>query len=174
MAYKKWQSTPLPLASLNHISRNCSNVQESMDFYVNVLGFIPVKRPGALNFEGAWLYNYGIGIHLLQREPGITYTTNKSDQINTRADHISFQCEDIDLVEKKLVEAGSAFVRRVVEEAGIEVEQIFFHDPDGFMIEVCTCEKLPLEPLIGGNMTNIRSCLMPYMRTSAITTIEKF
>ncbi|PQM41768.1 metallothiol transferase FosB-like [Prunus yedoensis var. nudiflora] len=32
------------------------------------LGFVPIRRPGSFNFDGAWLFGYGIGIHLLQSE----------------------------------------------------------------------------------------------------------
>ncbi|KAJ7299505.1 hypothetical protein O6H91_02G111900 [Diphasiastrum complanatum] len=152
LALATWKEAPLPLSSLNHISRNCANIQESLDFYVNLLGFVPIKRPGFLNFDGAWLFNYGIGIHLLQEEvPADRHSLHATDVINPRNDHISFQCDDIEVVGKRLSEAGIKYVRRVVEEGGIEVEQLFFHDPDGFMIEVCTCEKLPLEPIAGSS-----------------------
>lgn len=44
----------LPLASLNHISIVCRSVEESLDFYMNVLGFMPIRRPGSFDFDGAW------------------------------------------------------------------------------------------------------------------------
>ncbi|EFJ07813.1 hypothetical protein SELMODRAFT_94230 [Selaginella moellendorffii] len=135
---------PLPLSSVNHLSRNCRDIQESLKFYVDVLGFVPVKRPNALEVRGAWLYNYGIGIHLLQQENA---GPPQEHSINPRDDHISFQCEDLALVQKRLGDAGIKYEKRIVQERGIEVEQIFFHDPDGFMIEICTCERLPVEPL---------------------------
>lgn len=49
-------SSHLAISALNHISRVCSDVQASMDFYVDVLGFVPVKRPTSLelSFHGAW------------------------------------------------------------------------------------------------------------------------
>jgi hypothetical protein len=59
----------------------------------------------------------------------------------------AWQCEDIDVVETKLKESGIKYIRCVVEEGGIEVDQLFFHDPDGFMIEVCNCDQLPVVPL---------------------------
>ncbi|KAF5933182.1 hypothetical protein HYC85_029353 [Camellia sinensis] len=59
---------PLRLTSLNHISLVCRSLQKSIDFYTNVLGFVPVRRPNSFNFDGAWLFSYGIGIHLLQSE----------------------------------------------------------------------------------------------------------
>ena len=59
------------------------------------------------------------------------------------------QCESMGAVEKKLVEMGIHYVRAVVEEGGIQVDQLFFHDPDGFMIEICNCDSLPVIPLAG-------------------------
>lgn len=49
---------PLRLKSLNHISIVCRSVEKSIDFYQNVLGFFPVRRPGSFDFEGAWYMNY--------------------------------------------------------------------------------------------------------------------
>jgi hypothetical protein len=50
------QMGPLPVRSLNHISRLCGSLSRSLDFYTKILGFFEVKRPGSLNvqFEGAW------------------------------------------------------------------------------------------------------------------------
>ncbi|CAL4902708.1 unnamed protein product [Urochloa decumbens] len=137
----------LPLASLNHISIVCRSVEESLRFYTDVLGFVPIRRPGSFNFDGAWLYNYGIGIHLLQSEdPG---SLPEKTEINPKDNHISFQCESMVAVERRLKELGIPYVQRCVEEGGINVDQIFFHDPDGFMIEICNCDNLPVIPLAG-------------------------
>lgn len=48
---------PLSLRSLNHISLGCRSVEVSIEFYQKVLGFIPIKRPGSFDFQGAW-YGY--------------------------------------------------------------------------------------------------------------------
>ncbi|RWV90290.1 hypothetical protein GW17_00047523 [Ensete ventricosum] len=79
----------LPLASLNHISIVCRSVERSLDFYQNVLGFLPIRRPGSFNFDGAWLFNYGIGIHLLQSEDPEKMPRKR--EINPKDNHISFQ-----------------------------------------------------------------------------------
>lgn len=138
---------PLALTSLNHISLVCSSVEKSIEFYKNILGFVPVRRPGSFNFNGAWLFSYGIGIHLLQSED--PEEMPKKTEINPKDNHISFQCESIDAVEKKLTEMGIKYVRKLVEEGGIYVDQLFFHDPDGFMVEICNCDNLPVIPLAG-------------------------
>ncbi|CAA7025825.1 unnamed protein product [Microthlaspi erraticum] len=145
---------PLHLKSLNHISLVCRSVEESMNFYQNVLGFLPIRRPCSFDFDGAWLFGHGIGIHLLQSpEPEKLL---KKTEINPKDNHISFQCESMEAVEKKLKEMEMEHVRAVVEEGGIQVDQLFFHDPDGFMIEICNCDSLPVVPLLAGEMA--RSC----------------
>lgn len=42
---------------------------------------------------------------------------------------------------------GMRYVTAVVEDEGIKVDQVFFHDPDGYMIELCNCENIPILPL---------------------------
>lgn len=91
----------------------------------------------------------------------------ENDQINIHEFHmylcsefmfktiVVMQCESMGAVEKKLKEMEIKHVRARVEEGGIYVDQLFFHDPDGFMIEICNCDNLPVIP-IGGEL--VRSC----------------
>lgn len=60
-------------------------------------------------------------------------------------------------VENKLKEMNIECVKGRVEEGGIVVDQLFFHDPDGNMIEICNCDDLPVIPLPGSGDT-IQSC----------------
>ncbi|XP_044359794.1 uncharacterized protein [Triticum aestivum] len=61
--------------------------------------------------------------------------------------HISFQCEDMGAMEKRLKEMGIRYMKRTInEEEGSPIDQLFFNDPDGFMIEICNCENLELVP----------------------------
>ncbi|WVZ12739.1 hypothetical protein V8G54_017269 [Vigna mungo] len=138
-------SNPLQLKSLNHISLLCASLEKSVEFYVNVLGFSPVKRPSSLDFNGAWLFNYGIGIHLLQSED--PRGMPKTAPINPKDNHISFQCESIAAVEKRLQQMEIEYLKSRVEESGTYVDQLFFHDPDGMMIEICNCDNIPMVPL---------------------------
>nr|ABR17137.1 unknown [Picea sitchensis] len=144
----------LSLKSLNHVSFVCRSIEDSIKFYENVLGFVRVKRPGSFDFNGAWLFNYGIGIHLLQsKDPD---SLPKKTEINPRDNHISFQCEDVQVVERKLQEMNVKYVKRIVEDGGIYVDQLFIHDPDGFMVEVCNCENFPVEPIVGSAPACVR------------------
>ncbi|XP_061376017.1 glyoxylase I 4-like [Gastrolobium bilobum] len=137
------KAMPLPLLSLNHVSFICKSVSESLKFYENVLGFVLIKRPSSFKFEGAWLFNYGIGIHLLESDK----VPAKRGEINPKENHISFQCSDMKLIMQKLDAMNIKYVTAIVEEGGIQVDQLFFHDPDGYMIEICNCQNLPVLPI---------------------------
>ncbi|KAF3792093.1 hypothetical protein EJ110_NYTH12316 [Nymphaea thermarum] len=134
-------ASTLPLVSLNHVSILCRSVKDSTKFYQDMLGFALIKRPSSFDFEGAWLFNYGIGIHLLQCSFANDMVM-KSGVINPKSNHFSFQCEDFELVKKKLEEAKMEYVITSVEDGGIKIDQVFFHDPDGYMIEICNDHSL--------------------------------
>ncbi|KAK8480486.1 hypothetical protein V6N13_024144 [Hibiscus sabdariffa] len=96
------------------------------------------------------LYNYGIGIHLIEN-PSIDDldTTVEPRPINPMDNHISFQCRDVGLVKWRLEDMELKYVTAVVEDEGNRVDQVFFHDPgpDGYMIELSNCENIPILPL---------------------------
>ncbi|KAF7824611.1 cytosolic Fe-S cluster assembly factor NBP35-like [Senna tora] len=98
-----------------------------------------MERPKVLDFEGAWLFNYGIAIHLVQSEDHHKLPSPLSaDHLDPQDNHISFQCEDVEGIEEKLKENGVKYKKmKMKTEDGIEMDQIFFNDPDGFMVEVC-------------------------------------
>ncbi|XP_003631871.2 glyoxylase I 4 [Vitis vinifera] len=139
----------LPLLSLNHVSLLCRSVWNSVRFYEDVLGFCLIKRPTSFDFTGAWLFNYGIGIHLLENPAMEEYDQiNDPRPINPKDNHISFLCTDVGIVKKRLQEMGMRYVTAVVEDDDAnKVDQVFFHDPDGYMIEICNCENIPIIPI---------------------------
>ncbi len=127
-------SQPLPLESVNHIARatrELDKLQETIDFYCNVLGFREIKRPD-FDFPGAWLFGYGVQIHLI-----IDADANSAGgRLSKRADHVAFHTPDIGAVSKQLDALGIEYVTNTVPTTG--VTQIFFHDPNGYHIEVAT------------------------------------
>lgn len=80
----------MPLMALNHVSRLCRSVKDSIEFYRKVLGFVLIERPRAFDFDGAWLFNYGVGIHLVQShdEDRLSPECRPLDPMDN---HISFQ-----------------------------------------------------------------------------------
>lgn len=50
-------------------------------------------------------------------------------------------------MEQKLKNMKVKYMKRTVGEGeGAAIDQLFFNDPDGFMIEICNCENLKLVP----------------------------
>ncbi len=112
---------------LHHVSRQTQKLAETRRFYVEVLGFRELSRPG-FNFPGAWLYGSGIQIHLID-EP----FTAIGGPPNSRENHIAFQIDDPDAAEQTLKHHGIAYHRQKSLSGN---EQIFFRDPEGWMIEL--------------------------------------
>ena len=118
----------LPIEFIHHVSRVTRDLEKSIRFYCDVLGFESIPRPD-FNFPGAWLFNYGLQIHLIEstdQEPART-------DIATRVDHIAFRVGDIDAVQHRLTEHGIEYRTSHVPNTG--VTQVFFLDPDGNHIE---------------------------------------
>ena len=115
-------------SKLHHVSRQTRKLAETRKFYVDVLGFREVPRP-ELSFAGAWLYGAGIQIHLID-EP----FDSPPSEINSRENHIAFKVEDMDAAESALKEKGVVYRRQLVPER--RSDQIFFRDPEGWLIEL--------------------------------------
>ena len=117
---------PLGILSLHHVSRTTTDLEASLGFYVDLLGFQPLRRP-PFSFRGAWLYGYGLQIHLIEREADASPLP-----IEPRRDHIAFRVADIEAVIARFQAHDIQFVERV--NAG-GIRQIFIADPDGHQLE---------------------------------------
>ena len=118
----------LAIESLNHVAVQTNRLPESIQFYVDVLGAKVITRPD-FSFGGAWLYVAGIQIHLIEQGS----PAGRGD-IDTRGNHVSFAVPDVDAAERRLIQLGVTYKRKLIEDRGIH--QIFFQDPDGHTIEV--------------------------------------
>lgn len=87
---KQGKEHEIPLLALNHVSRVCSSVKDSVDFYTKVLGFVLIERPEAFDFDGAWLFNYGVGIHLVHAKDDEKLPQDR-ENLDPMDNHISFQ-----------------------------------------------------------------------------------
>ncbi len=128
---------PLPITAVNHVGRITRRVEESRQFYRDVLGFREVSRPN-FDFPGAWLYNYGIMIHLIYNEAA----GDPEGEIQTRGDHLALNTNDLEASERLLQEHGIPYRKNVVKDRNIA--QIFFRDPDGHHVEIGNYPPTPV------------------------------
>ena len=117
------------IQGLHHIAVTTAEPQKSERFYIDVLGFRPIRRPN-FNFRGAWLLGYGVQIHIIENG---SPTSEQRERIDTRADHLAFAVEDHGPVRQRLDSLGIEYHEQV--NAG-GIPQIFFQDPDGHHIEI--------------------------------------
>src|SRR6185503_18969285 len=112
----------LPVTALHHIARVTRRPVESIAFYRDVLGFQELQRPN-FNFRGAWLFNYGVQIHIIENAAS---APDPARAIDARGNHLAFHVSDIESSKDKLRSAGIEFFEQV--NAG-GIHQIFFRDP---------------------------------------------
>jgi catechol 2,3-dioxygenase-like lactoylglutathione lyase family enzyme len=105
-----------------------------------VLGFDEMQRPSTFDFPGHWLFAYGIAIHLIEGTP----VNAKHAEITVTADHISFHSSSMEQVKERLQDHGIQYVEDQFYDGPLVIHQIFFHDPNHNMIEVCNCADYPL------------------------------
>ena len=138
----KQDTVKLPLASFNHIAREVFNLEKSKTFYVDILGFQVIPRP-MFDSEGYWLYGYGLSLHLVATTVPDERKITKKARIKhfstqlPRVDHIAFISHDIQAVKSILDRANVYYKHEITTVAGIE--QLFFFDPDGNVLEVSNC-----------------------------------
>ena len=117
------------LLRLHHLSLLTRRLAETTAFYRYVLGFAEIPRP-KFDFAGAWLYGYGVQIHLIVNEK----LPDPAENINSRAEHVAFEVDDPAPLEQLLTERGIPF--RASPQASTGLRQVFFKDPDGHTIEI--------------------------------------
>jgi catechol 2,3-dioxygenase-like lactoylglutathione lyase family enzyme len=120
---------PLPILGLHHIAVSTEQVEASIRFYCDVLGFRPIRRPN-FDFRGAWLLGYGVQIHIIEHRKD---DGERNTRIDTRDNHLAFAVADHAPVKAALDALGTPYIERV--NAG-GIPQIFLHDPDGHTIEI--------------------------------------
>ena len=99
--------------------------------------FAKSPRPN-FDFPGAWLYNYGIMIHLIYNEAA----PDPDGEIQTRGDHLALHVDDLDLKPSGCSRSTAcAYRKNVVADRGIV--QIFCRDPDGHHVELGTYPPTP-------------------------------
>ena len=116
------------IVGMNHFTVIAEDRQQTLDFYVGVLGLREGHRPD-LGFDGAWLYGDAPGalVHLyFDRKP----PAQRAGVI----DHMAFTARDVKAVKARFDAAAIRYDLR--RQTGSGTWQLFCHDPNGAKVEL--------------------------------------
>lgn len=114
------------ITGLNHANISTAKLQETIDFFVGVIGLEVGPRPD-FTFAGAWLYAGAQPVlHLVERDA----PRDPAGAI----DHISFTVADLDAATRRLDQIGVPY-RVSITPSGFG-RQAFLTDPNGIKIEL--------------------------------------
>ncbi len=123
----------MPLQDLNHFLVITRDLEETRDFYEQVLALRVGERP-PFRFPGYWLYlGEQAVVHLAgpeRAEPGAAAEAGDTGAL----DHIAFAASDLEGMLRHLEAHGVPVRRRTVPAAGLQ--QLFIRDPNGVQIEL--------------------------------------
>lgn len=129
----------MEISRLDHFTLRTRRLEETVDFFVRVLGLKVGPRP-AFPFPGAWLYLKDRPVvHLAAPEDGdnglVAYLgeTRRLEPTGL-LDHVAFRCTGYAAVRERLADFGLAARERVVPELG--ERQLFVEEPNGIVIEL--------------------------------------
>ena len=118
----------------HHLHLLCSDLQNTIDFFTQILGADLMARKKFGGADGATLDLSGTKINL--RVAGENESVNTDTTRSTYGyHHMCLQVKDIHAVYKELMEKGFKFVAPPVDAAGNRIA--FFKGPDNIVIEVC-------------------------------------
>ena len=131
----------MPLNALHHVSICTKNLEQTRDFYVDVLGMEEGERP-PFDFPGNWLYvgNEAV-VHLIGLEgnnAGLVRHMGERDLENLQGtgaiDHVAFNITEPEALLKRI--EAQAIPYRQREVPGMALVQFFLEDPNGVTIEL--------------------------------------
>jgi len=126
---------------LHHLNLSTSNVPAMDAFYRDVLDLKPEPQMQAYRLPAggypgrvAFVTDGTTQVHLSERDLGVGFRTGQPINPVERG-HIAFRTDDIAAFKRRLQEKGIPFADYGAW-AMKGWEQIFFHDPDGNIVEV--------------------------------------
>ncbi|MGK3956191.1 VOC family protein [Arthrobacter sp. R4] len=134
------QELPARTMSMHHVCLVVSDIANTRDFYVGVLGFEEIHRPTDFVFHGAYFHNGDVEVHVVQESVPGRLTRHSpewgGEELRTGLCHHfavmvdSFEPFLAAMRERGLERVGGPRVRDDY------VEQIYIADPDGHVIEL--------------------------------------
>jgi catechol 2,3-dioxygenase-like lactoylglutathione lyase family enzyme len=136
----------MSLSTLDHCSIRTVKLDETRDFYVDLLGMIDGDRPD-FDFPGNWLYVDGKPVvHLVGVDPDdpsglIEYLGGDIDASKLDGsggsgafDHVAFRAKDPEMLMARLETKRVKYRERKVPD--LDLFQIFIEDPNGITVEL--------------------------------------
>jgi catechol 2,3-dioxygenase-like lactoylglutathione lyase family enzyme len=115
---------------LDHYNVSTRNLKETVQFYVDVLGFVDGPRP-PFSFPGAWLYSAG---HPVLHLSDISQTDKQQRPDSGVINHIAFGSRGFEAMKKHLTDKGVPF--RINQVPNSTRWQIFLVDPNNVELEL--------------------------------------
>jgi len=124
--------------AIDHVTLIVRNLENSGEFFRNVLGMQQVERP-EFSFDGSWFQAGTTQIHLIlehdRSTPAGPGLENKPE--NNRTHHVAFRVDDVPACAKKIATMNVSVVAKpALRPDGFW--QMFIQDPDGHVIELCS------------------------------------
>tara|TARA_B100000700_G_C14710419_1_gene698860 strand:- start:61 stop:474 length:414 start_codon:yes stop_codon:yes gene_type:complete len=126
---------------LHHINLSTKNVEEMAEFYKDILFLerekndIPKLEKGKFySGEVKFMSDGDIQTHLAEIDNDLSFKTGLAINPLSKG-HIAFRVEDLDQFKKHLITHGINYADWG-EKAVSGWKQVFFHDPDGNIVEV--------------------------------------
>ena len=130
--------TPFSVQRLDHITIIVRDLNETANFYVNLLGLEPIDRPG-FQFPGLWFQAGPSQIHATETSDsaGQAGPGERSAKSRSRGQHFAFQVDKFEATVDFLRHSGVAFVSGPKQRPD-GVRQVYIQDPDGYTVELCS------------------------------------
>jgi glyoxylase I family protein len=120
---------------LHHISFRVDDLEESLHFYMGVLGCERLERPD-LGFPGAWLQLDNVQVHLLEVSADVALGASPLIA-SPKANHVAFSVADLEEFRAYLQAEGYC----PVDGPNPLVPQLVVQDPSGNVIEFTPNER---------------------------------
>ena len=126
----------MQVKGLDHVNIIATDLDETIRFYQEVLGFRFGARPSGMNFAGGWLLDAADRpiIHLITYDPARHGPTERRAMPTGSIDHVALACQDFAGTLRRCEELG--IDHRVSDRKYGDLRQVFITDPNNVTLEL--------------------------------------
>ncbi|WP_185641027.1 MULTISPECIES: VOC family protein [unclassified Burkholderia] len=129
----------MTIGNIGHVAIRAIDLDTTVAFYRDALGFVPVPRPGSLTSMGAWLAAPGTRESAVLHVYGGRAAADECGQVSTdnargTVDHIAFQANGLGWYRVHFERLDLTFKEQNLDDGPIW--QLFVHDPNGIKLEL--------------------------------------